>query len=327
MEAVLPGESQRWSVDEELRMTKVSASLAEAAGIDPADASGQPLTKLFRLEESEDGSMPLLAGLAARSAFSGQRVRPRTGDSVLILEGEPVTGADGSFAGFEGSANAPEDAQPKPSAAIVDAQLEQVLRSPLDRIIDNATRIAERTDGPLRSEYAVYAADISAAAHHLLSIVHSMGHEQDSGQAVIDLVELTNEAVGLIESAAAERDIAIAVEPTQSCLARGESRGVIQILVNLIGNAVRHSPNESAVAISFARANGSAVVHVSDNGPGIAAEDQERIFERFEQANNDGQGTGLGLAIARRLARAMDGDIQLKSEPDKGSIFSLVLPA
>jgi signal transduction histidine kinase len=102
---------------------------------------------------------------------------------------------------------------------------------------------------------------------------------------------------------------------------------VIQILVNLIGNAVRHSPNESAVAISFARANGSAVVHVSDNGPGIAAEDQERIFERFEQANNDGQGTGLGLAIARRLARAMDGDIQLKSEPDKGSIFSLVLPA
>jgi signal transduction histidine kinase len=327
MEAVIPGQSRRWSVDAELRVTKVSASLAEAAGIDPADASGQPLTRLFRLEESEDGTMPLLAGLAARSAFSGQRVRPRTGDSVLILEGEPVTGPDGSFTGFEGLANDPDADSQKVSGAIVDAQLEQVLRSPLDRIIDNATRIAERTDGPLRSEYAVYAADISAAAHHLLSIVHSMGHEQDSGQAVIDLVELTNEAVGLIESAAAERDIAIAIEPTQSCIARGEPRGVIQILVNLIGNAVRHSPNESAVAISFAKTNGSAVVHVSDNGPGIAADDQERIFERFEQANNDGQGTGLGLAIARRLARAMDGDIQLKSEPGRGSIFSIILPA
>jgi len=327
MEAVLPGESRRWAVDEELRLTRISASLAEAAGIDPSEAAGHPLTKLFRLEESEDGGMPLLAALSARSAFCGQRARPRNAESTLILDGEPVTGPNGDFAGFEGSANAPEAVLPKPSGAIVDAQLEQVLRSPLDRIIDNATRIAERTDGPLRSEYAVYAADISAAAHHLLSIVHSMGHEQDSGQAVIDLVELTNEAVGLIESAATERDIAIAIEPTQSCIARGEPRGVIQILVNLIGNAVRHSPNDSAVAISFAKANGSAVVHVSDNGPGIAADDQERIFERFEQANNNGQGTGLGLAIARRLARAMDGDIQLKSEPGHGSTFSLVLPA
>jgi signal transduction histidine kinase len=254
-------------------------------------------------------------------------VRPRNGDSVLIFQGEPVTAANGSFAGFEGSADAPELDLPNPSGAVVDAQLEQVLRSPLDRIIDNATRIAERTDGPLRSEYAVYAADISAAAHHLLSIVHSMGHEQGSGRAVIDLVELTNEAVGLIESAATERDIAIAVEPTRTCVARGEPRGVIQILVNLIGNAVRHSPDESAVAISFTKENGSAVVHVADNGPGVAADDQERIFERFEQAHGDGQGTGLGLAIARRLARAMDGDIQLKSEPGKGSIFSIVLPA
>ena len=327
MEAVLPGESPRWAVDEELRLTKITVSLAEAAGIDPSAAAGQPLTRLFRLEESEDGSMPLLAALAARSTFSGQRVRPRNGDSVLIFQGEPVTAANGSFAGFEGSADAPELDLPNPSGAVVDAQLEQVLRSPLDRIIDNATRIAERTDGPLRSEYAVYAADISAAAHHLLSIVHSMGHEQGSGRAVIDLVELTNEAVGLIESAATERDIAIAVEPTRTCVARGEPRGVIQILVNLIGNAVRHSPDESAVAISFTKENGSAVVHVADNGPGVAADDQERIFERFEQAHGDGQGTGLGLAIARRLARAMDGDIQLKSEPGKGSIFSIVLPA
>jgi signal transduction histidine kinase len=246
---------------------------------------------------------------------------------VLILAGEPVIGANGSFAGFEGSAKPPETSPPQNAAAIVDVQLEQVLRSPLDRIIDSAARIAERTDGPLRSEYAVYAADISAAAHHLLSIVRSIGQEPSTGRAAIDLVELTNEAVGLIESAAAERDIAIAIEPTNSCAARGEPRGVIQILVNLIGNAVRHSPDQSAVAISFEKAGGSAVVHVSDNGPGIAADDQERIFERFEQASHDGQGTGLGLAIARRLARAMEGDIQLRSELGKGSIFSIVLPA
>jgi signal transduction histidine kinase len=328
-EAVLPGEPSRWSVDQELRLTRISAALAETAGIDATGASGEPLTRLFRLEENEDGVMPLLAALAARSGFSGQRVKTREGESLLILDGEPVTGANGEFAGFDGTAKPPEAQEPQNAAPIVDAQLEHVLRSPLDRIIDSAARIAERTDGPLRSEYAVYAADISAAAHHLLSIVRSIGQDPATatGRAAIDLVELTNEAVGLVESAAAERDIAIAIEPTGSCAARGEPRGVIQILVNLIGNAVRHSPDRSAVAISFEKGDGCAVVHVSDNGPGIAANDQERIFERFEQASTDGQGTGLGLAIARRLARAMEGDIQLKSEPGKGSIFSLVLPA
>lgn len=325
-DSVLPGEASRWSVDEELRITAISASLAEAAGIDPLQAGGQLLTKLFRLEEDEDGTMPLLAALASRSAFSDQRVKSRTGDSVLVLSGEPVIGANSEFAGFEGSAVAPDTVLVAPIAP-VDAQLEQVLRSPLDRIIDSAARIAQRTDGPLRTEYAIYAADISAAAQHLLSIVRSMGQEPQSGHAVIDLVELTSEAVGLVESAALERNIAVAVEPETSCSARGEPRGVIQILVNLIGNAIRYSSESAAVAVSFEKADGSALVHVADNGPGIAPADQERIFERFEQASQGSEGTGLGLAIARRLARAMEGDIRLKSELGKGSTFSLVLPA
>ena len=326
-ESLLPEQAQSWSVDKDLKVTGFSALLAETAGIALEEAAGEPLTKMLRLEENEDGVLPLLAALASRSAFSDQRVRTRKGDALLLLDGEPTIGPDGEFAGFEGLARLPETASPQSSAGVVDTQLEQVLRSPLDRIIESAARIAGRTDGPLRNEYAVYAADISAAAHHLLSVVRSMGQEPASSHSTIDLVELTNEAVGLVESAAAERDIAIAVEPTGSCFARGEPRGVIQILVNLIGNAVRHSPDESAVAISFETTSRSTVVHVADNGPGIAAGDQQRIFERFEQASTDGQGTGLGLAIARRLARAMEGDIWLKSEPGKGSIFSLVLPA
>lgn len=325
-DSVLAGEAWRWSVDEELRITAISASLAEAAGVDPFEAGGQLLTKLFKLEENEDGTMPLLAALASRSAFSGQRAQSRKGDRVLVLSAEPVNGANSEFAGFEGSAVAPDTVLAEPIGPSVDAQLEQVLRSPLDRIIDSAARIAQRTDGPLRTEYAIYAADISAAAQHLLSIVRSMGQEPESGQAVVDLVELTNEAVGLVESAALERNIAVAVEPEASCSARGEPRGVIQILVNLIGNAIRYSPQSAAVAVSFEKFDGSARVHVADNGPGIAPADQQRIFERFEQASESGEGTGLGLAIARRLARAMEGDILLKSEPGKGSTFSLVLP-
>jgi signal transduction histidine kinase len=109
--------------------------------------------------------------------------------------------------------------------------------------------------------------------------------------------------------------------------ARGEPRSVVQILVNLIGNAARYSPEGTTVTASFERSGGLAMVHVADEGPGIDGVDQERIFEPFEQAQNGNGGSGLGLAISRRLARGMGGDIRLESVPGDGARFTLVLPA
>ena len=110
-------------------------------------------------------------------------------------------------------------------------------------------------------------------------------------------------------------------------MALGESRSIIQILVNLIGNAVRYTREQTAVTISFERAGGSALIHVADEGPGIDRADHERIFEPFQQGGGGNEGTGLGLAIARRLARTMDGDIRLLSAPGNGARFTLELPA
>ena len=208
-----------------------------------------------------------------------------------------------------------------------DSAFNELLRSPLHEIIDSADRIAGRSDGPIRDDYAGYAADISAAAHHLLSVVRSMGEDGSSGLAPVDLVALVYEAVGLVESDASDREVEVAVEPVHSFTANGEERGVIQIMVNLIGNAIRHSVERATVTISFERSAGHAIVHVADDGPGIDPADQQRIFERFERGSGGAQGSGLGLAIARRLARSMNGDIQLYSRPAMGSRFSLVLPA
>lgn len=316
----------RWAVDDQLRLVVISEAAAELIGVSVAEAGGQPLTKLVRLEGNGDGEMPMLQALASRSGFTGQPGRRRSDDSSLLLSGEVVLGPDDGFAGFEGSialADKPAAAEPVTS----DPAFNEVLRLPLRRIIESADHIVGRSDGPLRDEYAVYASDISAAAHHLLSVVRSMGQDPASGRATIDLVELVYEAVGLIESAATEREIAIAVEPLQTFTAQGESRGVIQILVNLIGNAVRHSSEQATVTISFEASGRYSTVHVADDGPGIDPADQQRIFERFEQGTTHGPGSGLGLAIARRLARAMGGDIQLESRPNMGSRFSLVLPA
>ena len=97
--------------------------------------------------------------------------------------------------------------------------------------------------------------------------------------------------------------------------------------MNLIGNAVRHSPRGGTVRLAFARTAGTASVTVSDEGPGIAPADQQRIFERFERADTDEGGTGLGLAISRRLARSMGGDVTLDSAPGEGARFTLTLPS
>jgi signal transduction histidine kinase len=274
--------------------------------------------------------MPLISALAARRGFSGQHARSRADEGrSLVLGGEVVTGADGQFAGFRGSAQTGEipTARPEPErTAAFDHALDEALRSPLDRIIESAERIVERADGPLRSDYAGYGSDIAGAARHLLSVIRSMSEDPSHGQRTIDLAALAAEAVVLIEALAEEREVAIELEAKEPLPASGEERAVIQILVNLAGNAVRHSPNRGAVTLTFARTAATASVTVSDQGPGIAPADQQRIFERFERASGEG-GTGLGLAISRRLARSMGGDVTLESAPGAGAHFTMTLPS
>src|SRR5213075_1695602 len=121
-----------------------------------------------------------ISALAARRGFSGQRARGRNDENRLILlNGDVVTAADGSFAGFRGTARPErsEEGSPDPSAAAFDHALDEVLRSPLDRIIESAERIVGRADGPLRSEYASYGNDIATAARHLLSVVRAMSED------------------------------------------------------------------------------------------------------------------------------------------------------
>jgi signal transduction histidine kinase len=274
--------------------------------------------------------MPLISALAARRGFTGQHARSRTDDGrPVILSGEVVTAADGSFAGFRGSVQSDGSASSAstPDTNAFDLALDEVLRSPLDRIIESAERIVERSEGPLRSDYASYGSDIAAAARHLLSVLSAMGDETARAQSAIDLVALAAEAVVMLDSSAEERNVKIETEGGDSLPARGEERAVIQILVNLIGNAIRHSPDSGRIRLIFSRTAANASITVSDEGPGVPAADQQRIFERFERAHEKESGTGLGLAISRRLARSMGGDVTLDSEPGEGGRFTLTLPA
>jgi anti-sigma regulatory factor (Ser/Thr protein kinase) len=322
---------EEWAANEDLCIVSISSGLAEKLGTSAEEAIGKPLTRFVKLEENEDGELPLLVAATSRTDFDGQRARPRRGsDEVLILRGTPVTSADGRFAGFQGEAFGESSVVVTAHgdhAAELDGIIDEALRSPLDRIIASADRIVQQSDGPLRSDYADYAGDIAAAARHLLSVIQSMGGEPGKDKDRVDLVALATEAIGLLEATARAQGVTIVSEPSRQVPAHGDTRGVIQILVNLLGNAVRHSPNGGTVTITFDRSDGFARAHVSDQGPGIAAEDQQRIFERFERANGAEGGSGLGLAIARRLAHSMGGDITLESELGQGARFTVSLPA
>ena len=322
------GARNEWAADEELRIISLSPDLAEMLGADPDDVAGQALTRVLRLEEDEAGEMPLISALAARRGFSGQRARSRSDDArAIVLSGEVVTGADGSFAGFRGSVQADGAASPPSRSAAFDHALDEVLRSPLDRIIESAEKIMQRSDGPLRSDYASYGNDIAAAARHLLSVLTSMSDAPSGAHhAPVDLAALAGEAVVMLDSRAEERGVTIQPEGGDPLPASGEERAVIQILVNLIGNAIRHSPEGGKIRLIFTRGGGHVSVSVSDEGPGIAEADQQRVFERFERAHSKEEGTGLGLAISRRLARSMGGDVTLDSAPGEGARFTLTLP-
>jgi signal transduction histidine kinase len=329
-EASEPQSEDSWAADEELRLISVSPHLAETVGISATDVVGAPLTRLFRLEEDADGNRPLIEALASRRGFEGQRARARGNEATaLLLSADIVSRPDGSFAGFKGTATLGGDPQPEEarSGLRFDGPLDDLLRSPLDRIIDTAEHLVTRADGPLRDEYANYGNDIASAARHLMSVLKGMGEDAAHDHAAVDLAALAAEAVVLLDTTAEEAGLEIEFDIREPLRVVGEERAIIQILVNLIANAIRHSPDGGKIRLSFSRTEFTASVCVIDEGPGIAAADRQRIFERFERAEGSPAGTGLGLAISRRLARAMNGDVTLDSNPGEGARFTLTLPA
>lgn len=214
--------------------------------------------------------------------------------------------------------------------------LAPALRQPVSRIIANAETICTRLAGPLADEYSAYAADIAEAGRHLLALIEDLADLEaveapdfTASPDAIDLSDCARRAAGILSVRAQERGIVLVTPDERTVVpAIGEFRRVLQVLLNLISNAIRYSPRDSRVTIECGTYAATSWIAVSDEGDGLTSEQAARVFEKFERLGRSGDGgSGLGLYISRRLARAMNGDLSVHGATGKGARFVLTLPA
>lgn len=333
-----PGAAWTWEVDAGLRMVRIGVEATEKDGIDPVAILGQPMTTLFVLDARDDGAMPMLEAVSMVRDFAGQRARARRNGAQVLLAATVRRDAAGAFAGFVGGvfADVPTTKPDKELTGEFNARLHRVLRLPLGTIIAQAESIRTAAEGAVDPHYVDYAADIASAGRHLLGLVDDLVDMEaierpdfTTAHEPIDMAEVVRAATGLLAARAARAQVTIApLAGDVTVPVVGEYRRVLQIVVNLLGNAVTYSPAGGTVRMRLKRHNGYVRLLVADQGRGIPAQEQARIFDKFARGDDsEPGGSGLGLYIARRLAQAMDGTVSVESEPGEGAAFTLTLPA
>lgn len=272
------------------------------------------------------------------------RVNIRVGEiNDILLWGEPQLTQVGKPSGYtlylstvlEKPAIGTKRSSVVNPGALFGKNLAPVLRQPLSRIVANADTIGSELLGPVRHNYAIYARDIANAARHLTALVEDLGDLEaverpgfTTAPDKIELGDMARRVAGLLALKAADHSITLNVPDEATVVnATAEFRRVLQIMLNLVTNAIRYAPDGTTVKVEILAEKNSSVISVSDEGSGLREADRERIFQKFERLGRTGDGgSGLGLYISRRLARFMGGDLTVGDAEGGGAKFTLRLP-
>jgi len=220
--------------------------------------------------------------------------------------------------------------------------LSHELRTPLTTVsllAETLSREADQAGGELTAKMRDRIARIEVETGHLVQMVNELLDlaRIESGGPIelhddVDLAQLAVASADRLRLFAERQGVHLAVEAGPDIpLVRGDGARLGQVLVNLLHNAVKFSPDGGEVLVRVERAGVDALVAIRDHGIGIPRADRERVFERFYKVDRARSrvagGTGLGLAIARHVVAAHGGRISLESEVGKGSTFTVRLPA
>ena len=217
------------------------------------------------------------------------------------------------------------------------ANMSHELRTPLAAILGYAELIQEGFYGPLPEKSIDALTRIRTNGKHLLGLINTVLDiaKIESGQFTLNIGEYALESVvetvrAATESLAAAKNLVLKTEVAKRMpLGLGDEQRLTQVLLNLVGNALKFT-DAGEVRILAMAANGGFAVSVTDTGPGIPAEEKTRIFEQFHQVDSSDTkakgGTGLGLAIAKQIVEMHGGRIWVESTLGKGSTFQVELP-
>ena len=217
------------------------------------------------------------------------------------------------------------------------ANVSHELRTPLNAIIGFSEVLSERMFGDLNEKQDEYLKDIYASGQHLLSLINDILDlsKIEAGRMELevtdfDLPSAIDNALILVRERASRRGITLrrAIDDRVGTV-RGDERKVKQVLLNLLSNALKFTPEGGRIDVRAAMNEGMAEISVVDTGVGIAPEDQEAIFEEFRKvgtADKKVEGTGLGLTLCRKFIELHGGRIWVKSEVGQGSTFTFTIP-
>ncbi len=217
------------------------------------------------------------------------------------------------------------------------ANMSHELRTPLNAIIGFSEVLADRMFGELNEKQEEYLKDIMDSGRHLLSLINDILDlsKVEAGRMELelsdfDLPETINNALTLVRERASRRGIALGrVVDERLGSIRADERKVRQVLLNLLSNALKFTPEGGRIEVRAGLAAEMVEISVTDTGVGIAPEDQDAIFEEFRQvggADKKAEGTGLGLALSRKFIELHGGRIRVKSQVGIGSTFTFTLP-
>ena len=217
------------------------------------------------------------------------------------------------------------------------ASMSHELRTPLNAVIGFSEVLLERMFGELNERQEDYLRDILGAGRHLLELLNDVLDlsKVEAGRMELEpttfpVLDAVHPVLALLRERAAQHHITLQLEvgPDLPHVTADQLR-LKQVLLNLVGNAVKFTPDGGTVTVAVARSRDELTVTVADTGMGIAPDDQERIFDSFQQGTRSAsasEGTGLGLTLTRRIVELHGGRVWLTSEPGLGSTFGFSLP-
>jgi signal transduction histidine kinase len=217
------------------------------------------------------------------------------------------------------------------------ANMSHELRTPLNAILGYTELILDNIYGDVSEKVRDVLIRLEKSGRHLLGLINDVLDlsKIEAGQLTLALADYSMKEVvqtvfTAVESLAAEKHLALKVSvPPDMPLGHGDERRITQVLLNLVGNAIKFT-EAGEVRVEVGAPDDTFLVSVADTGPGIAPADQERIFEEFHQVDSSSTrkkgGTGLGLSIAKRIIEMHGGRIWVESSPGRGSTFWFRLP-